>query len=99
MKYIAKKAVTMLVTLLVISILAFLAFEVLPGDPTTKMLGTEWTVERAEVLRHELGLDVPQAAELCHLLCEAGYDLSPEILDADECIEALAAIFEQKGIM
>ena len=59
MKYIAKKAATMLVTLLVISMLAFLAFEVLPGDPTTKMLGTEWTAERAEVLRHELGLDVP----------------------------------------
>ena len=59
MKYIAKKAVTMLVTLLVISILAFLAFEVLPGDPTTKLLGTEWTAERADVLRHELGLDVP----------------------------------------
>ena len=59
MKYIAKKAVTMLITLLVISMLAFLAFEVLPGDPTTKMLGTEWTAERAAVLQHELGLDVP----------------------------------------
>ncbi len=59
MKYIAKKAVAMLVTLLVISILAFLAFEVLPGDPTTKMLGTEWTAERADALRAELGLDVP----------------------------------------
>ena len=59
MKYIAKKAVAMLVTLLVISILAFLAFEVLPGDPTTKLLGTEWTAERAEALRSELGLDAP----------------------------------------
>ena len=59
MKYILKKAAAMLITLLVISMLAFLAFEVLPGDPTTKMLGTEWTAERAEVLRHELGLDVP----------------------------------------
>ena len=59
MKYITKKAVTMLVTLLVISILAFLAFEVLPGDPTTKLLGTEWTAERAAALRSELGLDAP----------------------------------------
>ena len=57
MKYIAKKAVAMLVTLLIISALAFLAFEVIPGDPTTKMLGTEWTAERAAVLRAELGLD------------------------------------------
>ena len=59
MKYIARKAVAMLVTLLVISILAFLAFEVLPGDPTTKLLGTDWTAERAAALRAELGLDVP----------------------------------------
>ena len=59
MKYIARKAVAMLVTLLVISLLGFLAFEVLPGDPTTKLLGTEWTPERAEALRSELGLDDP----------------------------------------
>lgn len=59
MKFIARKAVAMIVTLLVISILGFLAFEVLPGDPTTKMLGTEWTIERATVLRGELGLDDP----------------------------------------
>ena len=59
MKYIARKAVAMLVTLLVISMLGFLAFEVLPGDPTTKMLGTEWTPERAAALRAELELDGP----------------------------------------
>ena len=59
MKYIAKKAVAMFVTLLIISALAFLAFEVIPGDPTTKMLGTEWTAERAAALRAELGLDAP----------------------------------------
>ena len=59
MKIIARKAVAMLVTLLVISILGFLSFEVLPGDPTTKLLGTEWTPERAAVLRAELGLNTP----------------------------------------
>ena len=59
MKFIAKKAVTMLVTLLIISVLAFLAFEVIPGDPTTKLLGTDWTPERAAALRAELGLNVP----------------------------------------
>jgi len=58
LKYIVKKAVTTLVTLLILSALAFLAFEVIPGDPTTKMLGTEWTPERAAVLREELGLNV-----------------------------------------
>lgn len=52
----------MLVTLLLISLLAFLAFEVLPGDPTTKLLGTEWTEESAAALREELGLNAPVIA-------------------------------------
>jgi peptide/nickel transport system permease protein len=59
MRYIAKKAVTMLVTLLIISMLAFLAFEIIPGDPTTKLLGTDWTPERAAAMRREIGLDAP----------------------------------------
>lgn len=44
-------------TVLVISLLAFLAFGVIPGDPTAKLLGTDYTEERAEALREELGLD------------------------------------------
>ena len=47
----------------------------------------------------DLGLDVPQATELCYLLRQAGYKLPPEILSAEDCIEAVTAIFEQKGIM
>ena len=44
-----------------------------------------------------LGLDVPQATELCYLLRQAGYDLDPEILHADQCIEAVAELFQKKG--
>ncbi len=44
-------------TVLVISLLAFLAFGVIPGDPTAKLLGTDYTEERAEALREELGLN------------------------------------------
>ena len=40
-----------------ISLLAFLAFQIIPGDPTTKILGTEYTPERAEALREQLGLN------------------------------------------
>lgn len=57
MKYILKKAGVMIVTLLLISLLAFLAFELIPADPVDSILGTEYTEERAEALRHELGLD------------------------------------------
>ena len=57
MRYVLKKTGVLLVTLLLISLLAFLAFQLIPGDPTTKLLGNDYTPERAAALRHELGLD------------------------------------------
>lgn len=57
MKYLAKKLAALVVTLLVVSLLAFLAFQVIPGDPTTKILGTEATEEAVAALREELGLN------------------------------------------
>ena len=59
MRYILKKAAVMLLTLLIISLLAFLAFEIIPADPVEVMLGTDYSPERAEALREELGLNVP----------------------------------------
>ncbi len=44
----------------------------------------------------ELGLDVPQPTELCWMLREAGYDLSPEILTAEACADAIAALIQGK---
>ena len=57
MRYLVKKAGALLFALFFISLLAFLAFQVIPGDPTTKMLGSEYTPERAQALREELGLN------------------------------------------
>ena len=57
MQYILKKTGVLIVTLLLISLLAYLAFQIVPGDPTTVILGLDYTPERAEVLREELGLD------------------------------------------
>ncbi|MBQ7801346.1 MAG: ABC transporter permease [Oscillospiraceae bacterium] len=59
MKYTVKKILTLIITLFIVSLLAFLAFQVIPGDPTTKMLGTEATEEARAALRAELGLDGP----------------------------------------
>ena len=59
MKQVGKKLLTLIITLLVVSLLAFLAFQIIPGDPTTKMLGTNATPEKAALLRRELGLDRP----------------------------------------
>ena len=49
----------MIVTLIAVSFLVFLAFEIIPGDVAVSQLGTEATPERVAALRHELGLDRP----------------------------------------
>ena len=59
MRYIVKKLAMLVVTLLLVSIVAFLAFQIIPGDPTTKMLGTSATPEKVAALREELGLNDP----------------------------------------
>ena len=57
MNYVFKKTGVLIATLLLVSLLAFLAFQIIPADPVTIMLGTDYTPERAEALRHQLGLD------------------------------------------
>ena len=41
----------------------------------------------------ELGLDVPQVTELAWELQKAGFDISTEIIDEDECVKKLAELF------
>ncbi len=59
MKLVLKKIISLIITLFVVSLLAFLAFQIIPGDPTTKILGTSATPEKVAQLRSELGLDRP----------------------------------------
>ncbi len=59
MKNIVKKALMMILTMVIVSFFAFLAFQIIPGDPTTKILGSEATAEAVAELRAELGLDRP----------------------------------------
>lgn len=61
MKYFFKKLLTLIMTLFLVSVAAFLAFQIIPGDVVTSILGTEATPEREEQLREELGLDKPPA--------------------------------------
>lgn len=59
MKYFMKKITGLIIALLIVSILAFLAFEIIPGDPARTILGTEATEAKVEALREEMGLDRP----------------------------------------
>ena len=56
MKYFAKKLITLIITLLVISFLSFAAFSVIPGDAALSRLGKDATQEQLDALREELGL-------------------------------------------
>ena len=59
MKFLIKKITGLIIALLIVSILAFLAFEVIPGDPARTILGTEATEAKVEALRDEMGLNRP----------------------------------------
>ena len=59
MKYAAKRLLMLLVTMVIVSFLAFLAFDLISGDPATAMLGTQATPESVAALREELGLNRP----------------------------------------
>ena len=55
MKYILRKLTTLIITLFIVSLLAFLAFQVIPGSPASTMLGTNATPEAVAELEAELG--------------------------------------------
>lgn len=59
MRYILKKITGLIITLLIVSMLAFLAFEWIPGDPARTILGTEATEAKVQALREEMGLNRP----------------------------------------
>jgi len=59
LKTFAKRLLLLVVTLLLVTILAFLAFSIIPGDPTDTILGLNTTEEQVAALRAQLGLDLP----------------------------------------
>ena len=59
MKTVLKRLGLLLLTLLLVTAFAFLAFSVIPGDPTQSILGLEATDEQIAALRARLGLDLP----------------------------------------
>lgn len=59
MKYAAKRIAMLLLTMVIVSFLAFTAFHLISGDPATAMLGTAATPEKVAALREELGLNRP----------------------------------------
>lgn len=57
-RFIARRLLSLALTLVVASAIIFLALEVVPGDPASVMLGVNAQPETINALRQELGLDV-----------------------------------------
>lgn len=57
MKFYLKKLLSLLLTLLLVSVMAFAAFNLIPGDPAQLILGTQSTPEALAELHQKLGLD------------------------------------------
>lgn len=68
MKYLIKKLVSTIVTVLVVSILVFMAFSVIPGDAAISKLGTSATPEKVAALREAMGLNLPVWERYFHWL-------------------------------
>jgi peptide/nickel transport system permease protein len=54
-----RRAVALLATVFVVSVLVFVVVRVLPGDPALLIMGTEGSPEAAAALRRAMGLDRP----------------------------------------
>lgn len=59
MFYILRRFILLIITVILVSIITFGVFQILPGDPVRTMLGTEADAAQIENLRSELGLDRP----------------------------------------
>jgi len=58
-RYFLVKLAELAITLLLVSLMTFAAFSVIPGDTASVILGPNATPAQVENLRHELGLDQP----------------------------------------
>src|SRR3990170_1421472 len=56
-RYLARRLVALVATLLVVSVLVFVVVRVIPGDPVLIIMGTEGSPEAAAALRKAMGLD------------------------------------------
>ena len=58
-RYALKRVFLVALTMVLVSFLTYLAFELVSGDPARTMLGTEATEAQVPALQHEMGLDRP----------------------------------------
>lgn len=69
--FIVRRIVLSVIVLFLVTIMAFMIVQLLPGDPALTMLGQDASREQVEALRHELWLDRPVVVQYWHWLSNA----------------------------
>ncbi|HLQ73599.1 MAG TPA: ABC transporter permease [Bacillota bacterium] len=59
MSYVVRRIILLMITLLLVSLITFFVFQVMPGDPVRIMLGPDATDVQVATLKAQLGLDEP----------------------------------------
>ncbi len=58
-RYVARRVIEIVITFFIISVLVFLLFRVMPGDPASMVISPRMTPELKAILRTRFGLDKP----------------------------------------
>ncbi|MGF9914535.1 ABC transporter permease [Paenibacillus ehimensis] len=67
-RYVTRRVITLLLTVVFAILLTFSAFRLVPGNPALAILGTEATPEQVEALQAKLGADLPLSEQLARWL-------------------------------
>ncbi|MEW9677173.1 ABC transporter permease [Lentibacillus sp. L22] len=68
MAYVIRRFILLFATLVLISLITFLVFQILPGDPVRVMLGPDADEAQIETMTKQLGLDEPKYRQYLHLV-------------------------------
>lgn len=71
MRVVLKKTLSLVLTLLLFTAVAYSAFQIIPGDAALSILGTEATEEQLAALREQMGLNQPLPVRYWHWLTAA----------------------------
>jgi peptide/nickel transport system permease protein len=89
--FIVRRILLSVVVLFLVTILAFMIVQLLPGDPALTMLGQDASREQVEALRHELWLDRPLVVQYWHWLSNAAVGDFGKSITFQESVSGLVA--------
>ncbi len=93
-RYIVKRFLISVPTLLLVVTLVFLAFQLIPGDPARMYVGVDASQEAVEQVRHDLGLDRPVLTQYVTYMSRLAHgDLGKSIYTRRPVVSELAPRF------